>query len=92
MAKWSGKKVVVLYGGRSAEREVSLRSGAACAEALRSKGHDVTLVDVGLDVAERLRDARAEVAFVSLHGRWGEDGAIQGLTRPSRSSSSATPG
>jgi D-alanine-D-alanine ligase len=79
MGKWSGKKVAVLYGGRSAVREGSLRSGAACAEALRSKGYDVTLVDVGLDVADRLRDARADVAFVSLHGRWGEDGAIQGL-------------
>jgi D-alanine-D-alanine ligase len=79
MGKWSGKKVAVLYGGRSTEREVSLRSGAACAEALRTKGHDVALVDVGLDVAERLREVGAEVAFVSLHGRWGEDGAIQGL-------------
>ena len=80
MGKWSGKKVAVLYGGRSAEREVSLRSGAACAEALRGKGHDVALLDVDLDVAARLREARAEVAFLNgLHGRWGEDGCIQGL-------------
>ncbi len=79
MAKWTGKKVAVLYGGRSSEREVSLRTGAACADALRQKGYDVTLVDVDLDVAQRLRDARAEVAFIALHGRWGEDGCIQGL-------------
>jgi D-alanine-D-alanine ligase len=79
MGRWSGKKVAVLLGGRSAEREVSLRSGAGCAEALRSRGYDVTAIDVDLEVAARLREARAEVAFVGLHGRWGEDGAIQGL-------------
>jgi D-alanine-D-alanine ligase len=79
MPKWSGKKVAVLYGGRSSEREVSLRTGAACAEALRGNGHDVALVDVDLDVAARLREARADVAFIALHGRWGEDGCIQGL-------------
>jgi D-alanine-D-alanine ligase len=80
MARWSGKKVAVLYGGRSSERDVSLRSGAACAEALRSKGYDVALLDVDLDIAARLRETGAEVAFVNgLHGRWGEDGCIQGL-------------
>jgi D-alanine-D-alanine ligase len=79
MAKWSGKKVAVLYGGRSSEREVSLRSGAGCAEALRGQGYDVTLVDVDLEVAARLRAERVDVAFIALHGRWGEDGAIQGL-------------
>lgn len=79
MGQWTGKKVAVLYGGRSSEREVSLKTGAACAEALRSRGHDLTLVDAGLDVAERLRAAGAQVAFVALHGRYGEDGSIQGL-------------
>jgi D-alanine-D-alanine ligase len=79
MGKWSGKKVVVLYGGRSSEREVSLKSGEGCAEALRTRGYDVTLVDVDVEVAARLREARADVAFIALHGRWGEDGAIQGL-------------
>jgi D-alanine-D-alanine ligase len=77
--KWKGKKVAVLYGGLSTEREVSLKTGAACAEGLRSRGHDVVLVDVDRDVAARLREAGAEVAFVALHGRWGEDGCIQGL-------------
>jgi D-alanine-D-alanine ligase len=79
MGKWTGRKVAVLYGGRSAEREVSLRTGAGCGEALRQRGHDVALVDVDLEVAARLRELGAEVAFIALHGRWGEDGAIQGL-------------
>ena len=79
MGRFTGKKVAVLYGGRSSEREVSLRTGAACADALRSRGHDVALVDVDLEVGARLRALGAEVAFVALHGRWGEDGCIQGL-------------
>ncbi|MGC4000608.1 MAG: D-alanine--D-alanine ligase [Anaeromyxobacter sp.] len=79
MSKWSGKKVAVLYGGRSTEREVSLKTGAACAEALRTRGLDVALVDVDLDVAARLREVGADVAFIALHGRFGEDGCIQGL-------------
>src|SRR5512147_1214148 len=79
MSRWKGKKVAVLYGGRSTEREVSLDSGKGCADALRSRGHDVVLVDVDLDVAARLREAKADVAFIALHGRWGEDGCIQGL-------------
>jgi D-alanine-D-alanine ligase len=79
MGHWSGKKVAVLYGGRSAEREVSLRTGEACAEALRSRGLDVTLVDAGLDLDVRLRALGADVAFVALHGRYGEDGCAQGL-------------
>lgn len=79
MGRWSGKKVAVLYGGRSAEREVSLKTGEACAEALRSLGLDVTLVDAGLDLDVRLRALGADVAFLALHGRWGEDGCTQGL-------------
>ncbi len=77
--KWQGKKVAVLYGGLSTEREVSLNTGKACAEGLRARGHDVVLVDVDHDVAGRLRAEKAEVAFLALHGRWGEDGCIQGL-------------
>jgi len=79
MPAWTGKKVAVLYGGRSSEREVSLKTGKACADALAAKGYDVTLVDVGLDLPERLRAARIDVAFNALHGRWGEDGCVQGL-------------
>jgi D-alanine-D-alanine ligase len=79
MGTWTGKKVAVLYGGRSSEREVSLKTGAACAEALRAKGYDAALLDVDLEVAARLREMGAAVAFNALHGRWGEDGAVQGL-------------
>jgi D-alanine-D-alanine ligase len=79
MGTWTGKKVAVLYGGRSSEREVSLKTGKACAEALASKGYDVTLVDVDLELPERLRAAKIAVAFNALHGRWGEDGCVQGL-------------
>jgi len=79
MGKWAGRKVAVLYGGRSAERDVSLRTGAGCAEALRQKGYDTVLVDVDLEVAARLREMGTGVAFIALHGRYGEDGTIQGL-------------
>src|SRR5512142_903857 len=78
-SKWQGKKVAVLYGGLSTEREVSLNTGKACAEGLRAKGYEVVLVDVDRDVATRLRAEKADVAFLALHGRWGEDGCIQGL-------------
>ena len=79
MPRWTGKRVAVLYGGKSTEREVSLRTGKACADALVSKGSDVTLVDVDRDVAARLRQDRIDGAFNALHGRWGEDGCVQGL-------------
>ncbi|HCF59506.1 MAG TPA: D-alanine--D-alanine ligase [Myxococcales bacterium] len=73
------KRVGVLMGGLSAEREVSLRTGSACAEALESKGYIVRRIDVQKDVAARLLEEGVEVAFIALHGRWGEDGCIQGL-------------
>lgn len=79
MASWKGKRVAVLYGGQSTEREVSLRTGKACADGLVEKGYDVTLVDVDREIAARLREGRFDVAFNALHGRWGEDGCIQGL-------------
>ena len=72
-------RVVVLKGGRSLERQVSLRSGARVEDALQRLGHEVTPVDVGADLIERLGAARPEVAFVALHGRDGEDGTIQEL-------------
>ena len=73
------KHVAVLRGGRSAEREVSLVSGRACADALREEGFDVTEIDAGHDLAERLREINPDAAFNALHGRWGEDGCVQGL-------------
>lgn len=74
-----GMRVGVLLGGRSSERDISLRSGEAVAGALESQGLDVVRIDVDLDVAQRLLSERVQVAFIALHGRWGEDGSIQGL-------------
>jgi D-alanine-D-alanine ligase len=71
--------VAVLMGGLSSEREISLRSGEACAKALEGEGYKVTKVDVGRDVAARLAEIKPDVCFNALHGRWGEDGCIQGL-------------
>src|SRR5690606_32208178 len=73
------KHVAVLKGGWSHEREVSLRSGAACAQALREAGYEVTEIDVGRDIAQVLAELRPDVAFNALHGRFGEDGTIQGV-------------
>src|SRR5678815_1505182 len=67
--------VAVLMGGLSSEREVSLRSGAACADALEGQGYRV----IGRDVAERLAEIKPDVCFNALHGRYGEDGCIQGV-------------
>jgi len=73
------KHVAVLMGGWSAEREVSLRSGQACAGALARLGYRVTQIDVGRDIAAVLERAKPDVALNVLHGRPGEDGALQGL-------------
>ncbi len=72
-------KVAVLMGGPSAEREVSLSSGRECAAALRGEGFEVVELDAGADLAERLRAIAPDVVFNALHGRWGEDGCVQGL-------------
>ena len=72
-------RVAVLRGGRSAEREVSLKSGAQVEKAMRSLGHDVTGVDVDLKTWDVLRDGGFACVFNALHGRLGEDGTIQGM-------------
>ncbi|SMH54042.1 D-alanine--D-alanine ligase [Maritimibacter sp. HL-12] len=66
-------------GGPSAEREVSLSSGRECAAALRGEGYDVIEVDAGPDLCTRLDEIKPDVAFNALHGRWGEDGCVQGI-------------
>ena len=71
--------VAVLMGGWSAEREVSLASGLACAEALREAGYQVSDVDVGRDLIDVLRDLKPDVCFNALHGPFGEDGQVQSL-------------
>jgi D-alanine-D-alanine ligase len=69
----------VLKGGRSLERQVSLRSGARVEDALGRLGHEVIPIDVGLDLIQRLRDAAPDTAFIAMHGRDGEDGTVQEL-------------
>ena len=73
------KHVAVLMGGWSAEREVSLRSGKYCAEALERLGHRVTQIDVGRDISTVLASLKPDVALNALHGRPGEDGTLQGI-------------
>src|SRR6202140_3342557 len=73
------KHVAVLMGGWSAEREVSLRSGKACADAAERAGFRVTRVDVDREIAANLRSLKPDVALNVLHGRPGEDGTLQGM-------------
>lgn len=73
------KHVAVLLGGLSAEREVSLRSGTACAKALEEQGFKVTSIDVDRTLGQRLAELRPDVCFNALHGRFGEDGIVQGI-------------
>lgn len=77
-------RVVVLMGGQSAEREISLKSGHAVLSAMRSLGIDATEIDVDENVSERLRRGSFERAFIVLHGRGGEDGEIQGVLQSLR--------
>ncbi|HEY6578118.1 MAG TPA: D-alanine--D-alanine ligase, partial [Rhizomicrobium sp.] len=75
----SYRKVAVLLGGRSTEREVSLVSGRACADALRAEGFETSEIDARGDICEALAHVRPDAVFNALHGRWGEDGCVQGL-------------
>ncbi|HPG21625.1 MAG TPA: D-alanine--D-alanine ligase [Amaricoccus sp.] len=79
MSSRTAARIAVLKGGRSAEREVSLVSGAECAAALRQEGYRVVEIDAGPDLAQALIEAKPDVVFNALHGRWGEDGCVQGL-------------
>jgi D-alanine-D-alanine ligase len=79
MSSRASLEVAVLMGGPSAEREVSLVSGRECARALRGEGFEVVEVDAGPDLALRLAEIAPDVCFNALHGRWGEDGCVQGI-------------
>jgi D-alanine-D-alanine ligase len=72
-------RIAVLKGGRSLERQVSLRSGARSEDALARLGHEVVAIDVDADLIQRLRDAAPDLAFIAMHGRDGEDGTVQEL-------------
>jgi D-alanine-D-alanine ligase len=74
-----GQHVAVLLGGVSSEREVSLVSGAACADALQRLGARVSRIDAGRDIAQVLAGLKPDVVFNALHGEWGEDGCVQGV-------------
>lgn len=78
---WKNKRVAVLMGGLSSEREVSLNTGKNVLAALQSKGYDAVGIDwtAGGDVTTLLRDNRADVVWIALHGTYGEDGCVQGL-------------
>src|SRR3546814_15434339 len=75
------RRIAVLKGGLSAEREVSLDSGYACAQALREKGYTVSEIDVSRDLGALVKalTPKPDAVFNALHGRWGEDGGLQGL-------------
>lgn len=73
------KKMAVLMGGLSAEREISLKTGQAVLSALLENGCDAVAIDAGYDLPAKLREVGADVAFICLHGRYGEDGTVQGL-------------
>ncbi len=77
--RWKGKRVGVLLGGVSREREVSLRSGAAMATALERCGYAVTRIDINSTMVEQLLRAQIDVAVIALHGAYGEDGSLQGV-------------
>ncbi len=79
MSSRTAARIAVLMGGRSAEREVSLVSGAECAAALRNEGFHVVEIDAGPDLVRDLQAAAPDVVFNALHGRWGEDGCVQGI-------------
>ncbi|HEY4687378.1 MAG TPA: D-alanine--D-alanine ligase, partial [Candidatus Subteraquimicrobiales bacterium] len=73
------EKVAVLMGGRSLEREVSLKSGQRVSEALKEKGYQVVQLDLNENLVENLLREKADMAYIALHGKYGEDGTVQEL-------------
>lgn len=77
--KWKNKRVGVLLGGISKEREISLKTGNAVAQGLKKKGYEVVVIDCDTTLPEPLKKEKIDVAFIALHGPYGEDGGVQGL-------------
>jgi len=77
--KFKNKKIGVLYGGTSSEREISLKSGAAVLKALKNLRLNVCGIDVDKNIAQKIKKENIDIAFIILHGKYGEDGTIQGL-------------
>ena len=76
---WRNKRIGVVMGGISREREVSLKTGSAMLKALQEGGYQAVGIEVSADIVQRLLEERIDVAVIALHGRWGEDGTVQGL-------------
>lgn len=79
MSSRAANHIAVLMGGLSSEREVSLVSGRICSLAIEEMGYKVSKIDAGLDLASRLTEINPDIVFNALHGRWGEDGCVQGI-------------
>jgi D-alanine-D-alanine ligase len=79
MLKLKSKKIAVLCGGRSGEREVSLRSGKRVFDSLKKQKFDVLMFDLTDDLVTQLKKKKIDIVYIALHGRWGEDGTVQGL-------------
>lgn len=79
MSSRAANHIAVLMGGLSSEREVSLVSGRICSLAIEEMGYQVSKIDAGLDLASKLTEINPDVVFNALHGRWGEDGCVQGI-------------
>jgi D-alanine-D-alanine ligase len=75
----TNKKIGILMGGASSEREISLKSGNAVANALKALGYNTVAIDIKEDVCQTIKQAQIDIAFLVLHGGWGENGSIQGL-------------
>ena len=73
------KRIGVIMGGVSPEREISLKTGEAVFKALKASGYRASIIDAGKDIIKKLLKAKIDIAFIALHGGWGEDGGIQGL-------------
>jgi len=71
-------RVLVLYGGKSSEREISIKSGKAISNALRAKGYDVIERDFQNHIEDVVKETKPDVVFIALHGKYGEDGTVQG--------------
>ncbi len=72
-------KVGVIAGGISSERDVSLRSGQAVFNALKELGYNVVFIDANIDICEKIKKEKIDIAFLVLHGGWGENGSVQGM-------------
>lgn len=77
--KLQNKKIGVLCGGTSSEREISLKSGKAVYDAIKKSGLNVVLIDVDKNIAQELIKQKIDIAYLTLHGPMGEDGTIQGM-------------